>query len=280
MDRREAVGDPPARQHSPEDPMPAQVVASTDGGVAVVTLRNTERRNAVSVRLLHDLEATLTALEQDREIRVIVLTGSGDAFCVGADLAAAPELRSLRGDSAEADTARLHAANSVVSHLYRMPQVTVAAINGACAGAGLSLALAADLRVASASAVFNTAFLSAGLPGDFGGIWFLTRMLGSARARELFLLPGKFGAAEAARIGLVTRVGDFDEAAALARRLAAAAPLAVRAMKQNLHAAAVSPLPDYLQAEADRMVRCFHTEDASEAAAAFLERREPVFVGR
>ncbi|GAA4481260.1 enoyl-CoA hydratase [Rhodococcus olei] len=264
--------------------MSAQVTHSTENGVATVTLCNTERRNAVSIRLLRDLEDTLTRLEQDRDVRVIVVTGSGDAFCVGADLAAPPELRSLRGDSVEADTARLHAANAVAEHLYRMPQLTVAAINGPCAGAGFSLALAADLRVAADTAVFNTAFLSAGLSGDLGGIWFLTRLLGSARARELFLMPGKFGADDAARLGLVTRVAARDElgavAATLARRLASAAPLAARAMKQNLHAATVLPLADYLQVEADRMVRSFHTEDAREAAAAFLERREPVFAGR
>ncbi|MDI3420141.1 enoyl-CoA hydratase-related protein [Streptomyces luteolus] len=264
--------------------MPAQVSCSIAHQVATVTLDNPERRNAVSVRLLADLEDVLGHLEADRSVRVIVLTGSGSSFCVGADLAAPPELRSLRGDSFEEDSARLRAASHVAQRLHLMPQVTVAAINGACAGAGLSLALATDLRLASEAAVFNTAFLGAGLPGDLGGIWFLTQLLGAARARELFLLPEKFDAHRAAELGLVTAVSAADAFDALTdrvtARLAHAAPLAARAMKQNLVASQTMPLADYLGGEVDRMVRCFHTEDAREAAAAFLERRRPVYAGR
>lgn len=264
--------------------MSAQVSCSIVHEVATVTLDNPGRRNAVSVRLLRDLEDVLGQLEAQREVRVIVLTGAGSSFCVGADLAAPPELRSLRGESIEEDTARLRAAGHVAQRIHLMPQVTVAAINGACAGAGLSLALATDVRIASDAAVFNTAFLGAGLPGDLGGIWFLTRLLGAARARELFLMPGKFDAHLAAELGLVTEVSTAAEFGELTdrvtARLASAAPLAVRAMKQNLLAAQTMPLADYLGGEAERMVRCFHTEDAREAAAAFLERREPVFAGR
>ncbi|MBZ4017166.1 enoyl-CoA hydratase/isomerase family protein [Streptomyces purpurogeneiscleroticus] len=264
--------------------MSAQVSCSIVRGVATVTLDNPGRRNAVSVRLFRDLEDVLGALEADREVRVVVLTGSGSSFCVGADLAAPPELRTLRGDSIEGDTARLRAASRVAQRLHLMPQPTVAAVNGACAGAGLSLALATDLRIASDTAVFNTAFLGAGLPGDLGGIWFLTRLLGAARARELFLMPGKFDAHLAAELGLVTEVSTADGFGELTdritTRLASAAPLTVKAMKQNLLAAPTMPLTDYLGGEVDRMVRCFHTEDAREAAAAFLERREPVFAGR
>ncbi|MCM2393578.1 enoyl-CoA hydratase/isomerase family protein [Streptomyces albipurpureus] len=263
--------------------MPVQVSCSIVREVATVTLDNPGRRNAVSAQLLRDLENVLGQLEANRDVRVVALTGSGSSFCVGADLAAPPELRILQGDSIEADTARLRAASHVAERLHLMPQLTVAAINGACAGAGLSLALAADIRIASGAAVFNTAFLSAGLPGDLGGIWFLTRLLGAARARELFLLPGKFDAHRAAELGLVTEVSTAAEFGELTdrvtARLASAAPLAARAMKQNLLAAQTMPLGDFLGAEVDRMVRCFHTEDAREAAAAFLERREPVFTG-
>ncbi|MFC9786999.1 enoyl-CoA hydratase-related protein [Rhodococcus sp. NPDC127528] len=264
--------------------MSAQVTCSIVRNVATVTLCNTERRNAVSVQLLRDLDGILAQLEENRDVRVVAVTGSGSAFCVGADLAAPPEHRSLRGDSVEGDTARLRAATDVAQRLYRMPQLTVAAINGACGGAGLSLALATDLRVAADTAVFNTAFLGAGLSGDLGGIWFLTQLLGSARARELFLMPGKFDARRAAEIGLVTEVSAAADLAELTdrvtARLASAAPVAARAMKQNLLGAQTMPLADYLGVEIDRMVRCFHTEDAREAASAFLERREPVFAGR
>ncbi|KQY57329.1 MULTISPECIES: enoyl-CoA hydratase-related protein [unclassified Nocardioides] len=264
--------------------MAAQVTCSTTDSIATVTLRNTERRNAVSVQLLGELYDVLGRIEADARVRVVVLTGSGRAFCVGADLAAAPETRSLRGDSVEADTARLRNAARVAERLHQMPQVTIAAINGACAGAGLSLALATDLRIAARSAVFNTAFLAAGLSGDLGAIWFLTRILGVARARELFLLPGKFDATRAEHLGLVTSVADDEELDQqthhLATRLAAAAPLAARAMKQNLLDATTQPLAAYLGSETERMVRSFHTDDAREAASAFLQRREPAFAGR
>lgn len=264
--------------------MAAQVTCSITGSIANITLRNDERRNALSVHLLGELNDTLARIEARPDVHVVVLTGSGSAFCVGADLGAAPESRSLRRDSVEADTARLRDAARVAQRLYEMPQITVAAINGACAGAGLSLALAADLRVATHSAVFNTAFLTAGLSGDLGGIWFLTKILGAAKARELFLLPGKFDAARAVQLGLVTSISDDEGFEQLthdvASRLAAAAPRAARAMKQNLLDAAHLPLSVYLGSETERMVRSFHTHDAVEAASAFLQRREPVFAGR
>lgn len=264
--------------------MPAQVTCSTTGSIATITLRNTDRRNALSVQLLQELDEKLARLEADADVRVVVLTGSGRAFCVGADLAAAPETRNLRGDSVVADTARLRNAARVVERLHEMPQVTIAAINGACAGAGLSLALATDLRIATHGAVFNTAFLTAGLSGDLGAIWFLTRILGAAKARELFLLPGRFDATRAEQLGLVTSVaadGELDQQTHhLATRLAAAAPLAARAMKQNLLDATTQPLAAYLGPETERMVRSFHTDDAREAASAFLQRREPAFAGR
>jgi 2-(1,2-epoxy-1,2-dihydrophenyl)acetyl-CoA isomerase len=253
-------------------------------GVATLALRNEGRRNAFAVELLDDLDRELTDLAGDRHTRVVVLTGHGSAFSVGADLAAPPERRTLRGDSVGADLARLRRVGGIAERLHRLPQVTVAAVNGACAGAGLSLALACDLRIAAERAVFNTAFLGAGLSGDLGGIWFATRIVGHARARELFLLPGRLPARDAAAAGLVTRVSPDDsfaaDLAALTARLAGFAPRAARAMKANLHDADRMPLPDYLDAESERMVATFHTDDAREAARAFLERREPVFTGR
>lgn len=261
-----------------------QVTCSVAGPIATITLRNPERRNALSVQLLSDLQAALDSVAENPDLRVVVLTGSGSAFCVGADLAAAPESRTLRRDSVAADTARLQRAARVAQQIHELPQLTLAAVNGACAGAGLSLALAADLRIAAESAVFNTAFLSAGLSGDLGGIWFLTRALGAARARELFLLPGRLSAHRAAEVGLVTETASDTDFAEMteryALRLASTAPVAARAMKQNLVDAATTPLDEYLRRETDRMVRSFHTADAREAAAAFLERREPGFSGR
>lgn len=264
--------------------MSAQVNCSITGGVATITLTNPERRNALSVQLFQQLDATLTELATSTSVRAIVLTGAGSAFSVGADLAAEPARRSLRGDSIEGDTARLRAATQVAEHLYQMPQPTIAAINGACAGAGLSLAAAADFRIGADTAVFNTAFLNAGLSGDLAGVWFITQALGGARARELFLTPTKFDAAHAKEIGLLTSAVPPEilakTAADLADRLAAAAPVAMRALKRNLIQAQNSSLNDYAVAEIDRMVQCFHTADAKEAAAAFLEKRQPAFAGR
>lgn len=264
--------------------MSAQVNCTITGATATITLANPERRNALSVQLFEELGAVLTELETSTSVRAIVLTGSGSAFSVGADLAASPEKRSLRGDSVEGDTARLRAATLVAERFYRMPQPTVAAINGACAGAGLSLASAADFRIAADTAVFNTAFLTAGLSGDLAGIWFVTNALGGARAREMFLAPAKFDATRASELGLVSAVVSSDvlgkSAGELADRLAAFAPVAMRAVKQNLIQAQTTSLGEYVTAEIDRMVQCFHTEDAKEAASAFLEKRPPIFSGR
>ncbi len=264
--------------------MSAQVNCSISGGIAAITLTNPDRRNALSVQLFEEFGAVLTELETSASVRAIILTGSGAAFCVGADLAADPEKRSLRGDSIVGDTARLRAATLVAERFYRMPQPTVAAVNGACAGAGLSLAAAADFRIASDTAVFNTAFLTAGLSGDLAGIWFVTNALGGARAREMFLAPTKFDATRAADLGFVSTVvppdGLAKAAGELADRLAASAPVAMRAVKQNLIQAQTASLGEYVTAEVDRMVTCFHTEDAKEAASAFLEKRPPVFSGR
>lgn len=259
--------------------MPAFVDRTRAGSVVHLTLCHESRGNAVSVDLLEDLDRRLEEIEADHSVRVVVLTGRGRAFSVGADLAAPPEQRWLRRDTVAADLARLRRATRIVERLHLLPSVTVAAVNGACAGAGLALALACDLRLAADGAVINTAFLSAGLPGDFGGIWFATRMLGAARARELFLLPGRLSASAAADAGLVSRVVPDDglEAATedLARRLARNAPSAARAMKQNLHAAATTTLAEYLRLESERMVAGFHGDEAPEAARAFLERRTP-----
>lgn len=264
--------------------MPAGVDRADGDGIATLTLRNEGRRNALAVDLFEDLDRELRELESDPGIRVVVLTGHGSAFSVGADLAAPPQRRTLRGDSTAADLARLRRVGRIAERLHLLLQVTVAAVNGACAGAGLSLALACDLRIAAEAAVFNTAFLGAGLSGDLGGIWFATRILGQARARELFLLPGRLPAREARAAGLVSRISADDtfaaDLAALTAQLAAGAPRAIRAMKENLRDADRLPLADYLDVESERMVATFHTDDAREAARAFLERREPVFTGR
>ncbi|KAA0024894.1 enoyl-CoA hydratase/isomerase family protein [Antrihabitans cavernicola] len=264
--------------------MTSLIEYSVEGFTATVTLTNPDRRNALSLNMFRELSEVLSELEKSTEVRAVVLTGSGSAFCVGADLAAPPEQRSLQGVSIAGDISRLRASAHVAEQLYRMPQPTVAAINGACAGAGFSLAAAADFRIASDTAVFSTAFLNAGVSGDLAGIWFVDKILGGARTRELFMTPDKFDADRALEIGLVTGVAPAtmlaEAARELADRLANSAPVAMRAMKQNVIQAQTSSLGDYIDAEVERMVRSFHTADAKEATAAFLEKRPPVFEGR
>jgi 2-(1,2-epoxy-1,2-dihydrophenyl)acetyl-CoA isomerase len=169
--------------------------------------------------------------------------------------------------------------------LHEMPKVTIAAINGACAGAGLSWACACDLRYAAAGAKFNVAFRDAGLSGDFGGTWTLQRIVGPAKARELYLLSPRFDAAEAERIGLISKtLPDVDALMELVRsvadQLVHAAPIAVRSIKANLNDALRLSFTELLDREAERHVAGTMTEDHLEAAAAFLAKRKPVFKNR
>lgn len=264
------------------------VLLDLDDGVATVTLNRPERRNAISWQLVEDLLAAVERAGSERGLRVLVLTGAGADFCVGADLARVgsdsaddQETRTLRGRSVDDDLERLTRASTVVELLASFPRPTIAAVNGACAGAGLSLALATDFRIAAEGAVFNTAFVGAGVSGDLGSAWLLTRAVGGARARALLLDPGKLTAARAATLGLVTEVAPDLRARVteLGGKLAAQAPLAMLYAKQNLADAGVTALPEYLRREVPRMVDCARSADARRAARAFLEGRRPVFTG-
>lgn len=264
--------------------MDSTVLYDVTDGVATITLNRPERLNAMNFELL---EAALAAIERaasDDAARVVVLTGAGRGFCAGGDLSAGAGGGVASGGGIDTDIGRLRRYMRSSQLLHEMPKVTIAAINGACAGAGLSWACATDLRYAAASAVFNTAFLTAGLSGDFGGTWTLPRLVGPAKARELYLLPERLGAADAERIGLVTKtVADAELRAhvqTVARRLLGSAPLALRAIKENLNDSLDLGFAELLDREADRHARCGHTQDAREAARAFIEKRPPRFEGR
>ena len=263
------------------------VLYDTDGAVATVTLNRPERMNTMDERLLAGALDALQQAADDDSIRVVILTGNGRAFCAGGDLEAMAggTVPGVDGHAAvEARVAQLRQAMRTSQLLHDMPKVTIAAINGACAGAGLAWACACDLRFCADSAVFNTAFMTAGLSGDFGGTWTLSRIVGPAKARELYLLAEKFRAPEAERIGLVSRVVAGAELMAevrrVAERIAGFAPLTMQAIKANLNDALRLSLPELLDREAGRHIRCGLTQDAREAAAAFLEKRQPRFVGR
>lgn len=259
------------------------VLYQTGDGVATVTLNRPDRLNTMTDALLEALLATLEKAADDEDVRVVILGGAGRAFCAGGDLAEGVGGGVGGGGAVESAVGNLRRYMRTAQLLHEMPKPTIAAIRGACAGAGLSLACAADLRYASTSAVFNTAFLGVGLSGDFGGTWTLTRIVGTARAREAYLLAERFGADEAERIGLVSKVVPedalMDEVTGIAARLAAAAPIALRSIKANLNDALRLDFAAALDSEAERHIRSGRTDDAREATNAFLEKRPPVFRG-
>ena len=259
------------------------LLAEVAGGVATLTLNRPERLNAVTEAMMDEIAATLRGWSIDPAVRCVVLKGAGRGFCAGYDLAGPKEERSepMRPDEA---AARLALHGEIPLLLHRMPKPTLACIRGPVAGSGLIMAAACDLRVASRTAKFKLAFASAGRCGDPGGSWLLTRLLGAGKARELFLLDEPLLAEEALAAGLVTRLVDDEaleaECAALAARLASGPTAAFAAMKRNLNAAAVATLEETMGQEAVANAQIsLLSHDAGEAAAAFLERRPPRFLG-
>jgi 2-(1,2-epoxy-1,2-dihydrophenyl)acetyl-CoA isomerase len=253
------------------------ILYEKDGPVATLTLNRPDRMNAMTNRMVLETGRALAAAAEDPELRVLVLTGSGRAFCPGADLQGVAS-GSINEDRLRPEDFR------VPAQLHNLPAVTIAAVNGACAGAGLGWALACDLRIAARSAKFNTAFLDVGVAGDMGGPWSLGHLVGRAKARELYFLPDKFDADEALRIGMVNRVADDDrfrdEVALVVDRLRAAAPIALRTMKANFLDAERMDLAAFVGVETERHTRMFTTEDTREAFAAKVEKRAPRFIGR
>ncbi len=262
------------------------LLAEVDDGVAVLTMNRPDRRNAMSEAMITAMERMLAEVETDDAVGCVVLTGAGGAFCAGGDVKAMAERPA--GDRTSSLDAVVHRQRlrqrGTSGRLYQMPKPTIAAIGGPAAGAGLSLALACDLRYAVEGAVLTTAFAKVAFSGDYGGAWFLTRLVGSAKARELYYFSERLSATEAERLGIVNAVfpaADFErEVRELARRLAAGPRLAYRYMKENLNRAAGSELGDYMDIEVTHHIRTGQTEDHREAAKAFTQRREPRFTGR
>src|SRR2546421_7257703 len=255
-----------------------------EDGVALLTMNRPDRLNALSDEMLDALLDTLPRLASDPDVGVVVLTGAGRGFCAGGDVKAMAEGREFGGDTLEDKAQGLRAKMEVSRWLHEMPKPAIAMVRGAAAGAGLALALGCDLRVASDSARFATAFARVGYSGDFGGSWFLTQLVGTAKARELYLTADIVDAQQALALGIVNRVVPDvrleDETMALAARLARGPRIAYRYMKRNFNAAESGTLKDLLDLEAWHHTRCGMTEDHREAAKAFVEKREPVFRGR
>lgn len=263
------------------------LLAERSAGVLTLTLNRPEARNAMSREMTGALAAMLERAELDSETRCIVLTGAGKGFCAGGDVKGMAAQND--GGGAVTIDAAIHRQRvnqrGTSGRLYSMPKPTLAALPGAAAGAGLALALACDLRIMTRDAVLTTAFARVGFSGDYGGTFFLTQLVGTAKARELYFLSERVGAEQALALGLVNWICEPGELAAktqaIAQRLAAGPTVAYRYMKENINRAISSgDALDCMDLEATHHVHCAQTQDHREAAKAFVEKREPVFTGR
>ena len=267
---------------APEPEIPAApLLRELDGRVLVLTLNRPHRLNALTPELHAQLREAVEHAAHDPEVGALVLTGSGRAFCSGGDLGGRNQSQAPLTLEQKADELRHHGETARL--LHEMPKPTVAMLNGVAAGAGLGLALACDLRIASHAAVLTTAYAKVALSGDLGVSYFLTHLVGAAKAAELLFLSEKVDATEAYRIGLVNRVLEAAALRAstleLARQLAQGPAVAFRYMKRNLGCAQTGSLEAVLESEAYGMARCGRTQDVKEAAAAFKEKRAAVFKG-
>ena len=251
--------------------------------VLLLTFNRPDKLNAMSGEMI---QATITALEEaiyDPKVGAVMLTGAGRAFCAGGDVSA------MGGSAAKPMTYedridRQRRGQNLSWLLHSMPKVTIAAVNGHAVGAGLGIAMSCDLRFASEKAKFGTAFARVGFGGDYGTSWQLTRLVGEAKAKELFFLSDILLAEEAQRVGLCNRVlaadGFLEEALTIASRIANGPLVSYRYMKENVNMSLTQDFKTILDREAMTHLRCGETEDHKEGVAAFMEKREPAFVGR
>jgi enoyl-CoA hydratase/carnithine racemase len=263
-----------------------ELLAALHGNVAVVTLNRPQARNSLSDILSPAFRQLLPKLAENPLVRCLMVTGAGTAFCAGGD---------VKGMGASAGQSKPRTREEIVEELrvrqitltgalYHFPKPTLAALTGPAAGAGLSIALACDLRIAAASAFVTTGFANIGLSGDYGASFFLTQLVGSSRAKELFFSSERVGAERCEALGIVNRVVPDErlreEALAWAHELAAGPTVAYGLMKQNLDRALRTDLETCLAHEAEGLIACAGTEDHREAVRSFVEKRKPVFKGK
>jgi enoyl-CoA hydratase/carnithine racemase len=266
-----------------------QILYGVDGGVATITLNRPDRLNAWTGRMHHEIKDAMRAATDDEAVRVIVLTGAGRGFCSGADMNAlqgiqeGTERSTPREEPFDADADP--SFQKVYSYFPSVPKPIIAAINGACAGLGMVIALYADVRFASDAAVFTTAFARRGLIAEHGISWMLPRLVGVANAADLLFSARKVSAHEASQMGLVNRVIPFDrfeeEVAAYAHMLATeVSPRSVREMKRELWNAQFQTLGEAIESANADMPGSFVSEDFKEGVAHFVQKRAPAFTGR
>ena len=274
------------------------LLATLDAGVLTLTMNRPEARNAMSAAMNLALQQQLAAAELNPAVKCVVLTGAGKGFCAGGDVKGMAARNDKPGDKPADGTVSTVPAMTIdeaiarqrlnqratAGKLFKMAKPTIAALPGAAAGAGLALALACDLRVMASTAIMTTAFARVGFSGDYGGTYFMTQLVGSAKARELYFLSDRVSADEALRLGLTNWVCPPDELAAKTRevalRLANGPTVAYRYMKENLNRAMAGEVDYCLDLEATHHIHCGQTEDHREATKAFVDKREPVFKGR
>lgn len=267
-----------------------ELLCSVEGAIGTITMNRPDKRNALSDTLTPAFRQALLDLEADPDIRVVVVTGAGSAFCAGGDVGGLGKAFAGRTPGGERATVEDSVRNlqnrqdTLALRLHSLAKPTIAVLPGPAAGAGMSIALACDLRLASDTAVLVPGFGAIGLSGDYGGSWFLTQLVGVGRAKAIYFTGRRVPADEALALGIFNEVVPADDLSTRARELAgsiaAGAPLALRFMKENFNRAATADLKTCLDMEADRMVRCTQSQDHLEGVEAFKEKRPPNFKGR
>ncbi len=265
----------------------SELLAELSEGVLTITLNRPEKRNALSDNLTPALREALRLADTNTHVRCVLITGAGEAFCAGGDISgmASPSDPSAPPMGPEDRIRELRdKQRNLTLRLHELSKPTIAALPGPAAGAGLSIALACDIRIAAERAFMTTAFANIGLSGDYGCSWFMTHLIGPSLTRELFFTSRRVNSAEAKHLGLVNEVvaneSLLEHSTNLARQIASGPPIALRYMKENLNRALNSDLATCLDMEADRMVRSARTEDHRSAVKAFMSKSKPTFVGR
>lgn len=250
--------------------------------IATLLLNRPDKLNALNAELSTALNAALERIAQDDSVRVVVLSGAGRAFCSGGDLGAIGRGQQ-RNETADLEPI-LRAGMQMVVKMRTMRQPVIAAINGPAAGAGMNVALAADIRIAADIATFGQNFSRVGLFPDYGGIYLLPELVGPSVAAELFYTGEMIDAPTALRLGIVNRVVPLaqleSEVKALAQKIAQGPPIPIRAVKQALFASHQADLAKALDLEVELQMKCFASEDCREGVRAFLEKRPPKFTGK
>ncbi len=258
------------------------VLETHEGGIATLTLNRPDRLNSLTSDLAVALNEALCRLATDNDIHAVILTGAGRAFCAGGDLGEIGSAR--RANDVKRLEPLLRAGMQAVLKIRTMRQPVIAAVNGPAAGAGMNIALASDIRIASESASFGQNFAKVGLFPDYGGTYFLPELVGPANAAEMFYTGDMIDAQKALRLGIVNAVVPAAqleaETRALAQRIGQGPRVAIRAVKQMLFAQAKQKLTEALEYEVEEQMKCFASEDCAEGISAFLGKRKPNFQGK